>query len=61
MLRSFYRHTLQTRYGGLGEDFVNAAVELALFMADIPYWAINELFKLGLEHQSLETNMFLAT
>ncbi|KAF7512221.1 hypothetical protein GJ744_002383 [Endocarpon pusillum] len=61
VLRSFYRKTLEGQYGGLGPDFVAAAVELALLMADMPYWAIDAWLKAGLEHQLLETNHFLAT
>jgi hypothetical protein len=58
-LRSFYKHTLQAQYGGLGEAFVVAAVELALLLSDIPPWAIQAWMKAGLEHQSLEVNRFL--
>lgn len=61
VLRSFYKKTLESQYGGLGPDFVAAAVELALLMADMPYWAIDAWLKAGLEHQLLETNHFLAT
>lgn len=60
VLRSFYKQAMHVQYQGLGEDFVSAAVELALLMADIPSWAIVEWLKLGLEHQSLVANRFLA-
>jgi hypothetical protein len=61
VLRSFYKKTLEGQYGGLGSDFVAASVELALLMADMPYWAIDDWLKAGLEHQLLDTNCFLAS
>jgi hypothetical protein len=61
VLRSFYKKTLEGQYGGLGHDFVAASVELALLMADMPYWAIDAWLRAGLEHQLLHTNHFLAT
>ena len=60
VLRSFYRSTLNAQYGGLGEDYVNAAVELALLLSDIPSWAANKWLYNSLEHQSLQINAFLA-
>ena len=52
--RSFYKKTLECQYGGLGPEFVAAAVELALLMADMPYGAIDDWLKAGLEHQLLK-------
>ncbi|KAJ9650045.1 hypothetical protein H2198_010633 [Neophaeococcomyces mojaviensis] len=60
VLRSFYKVTLKSQYGGLGDDYVNATVELALIMSDMPHWAINRWLCTGLEHQSLEVNKLLA-
>ncbi|MCJ1261439.1 hypothetical protein MMC22_001303 [Lobaria immixta] len=60
VLRSFYKSTLKAQYGGLGDDYVSATVELALIMADMPHWAINRWLSERLEHQSLQQNMFLA-
>lgn len=60
LLRSFYFKTLDQQYSGLGPGFVATAVELALLMSDIPYWAIEKWLDDGLEHQSLATNQFLA-
>lgn len=60
VLRSFYSKTLDQQYSGLGPGFVAAAVELALLLSDMPYWAIEKWLEDGLEHQSLATNQFLA-
>ncbi|EMC93186.1 hypothetical protein BAUCODRAFT_36852 [Baudoinia panamericana UAMH 10762] len=60
VLRSFCKHTLQAQYGGLGEHYVNAAVELALLLSDLPPWAVEVWLTCGLEHQSLDINLFLA-
>lgn len=59
VLRSFYKATLSAQYNGLGDDYVNATVELALIMADMPHWAIDRWLEDGLEHQSLEKNHLL--
>lgn len=60
VLRSFYKTTLVQQYGGLKDAYVNAAVELALLLADVPYWAADAWLLAGLEHQDLETNALLA-
>lgn len=60
VLRSFYKSTMKAQYDGLGEDYVNATVELALIVADMPHWAINRWLNERLEHQSLQKNIFLA-
>lgn len=60
VLRSFYKQTLYSQYHGLGQDFVDSVVELALLMMDMPNRAINNWLQLGLEHQSLDINGFLA-
>lgn len=60
VLRSFFNKTLADQYGGLGTDFVAAATELALLLADMPYWAVDHWLQAGLEHQCLETNKALA-
>lgn len=59
VLRSFYKNTLRAQYGGLGEDYVNSAVELALILSDTPYWAVDQWLLRGLEHQSLQKSKFL--
>lgn len=59
VLRSFYKNTLSAQYGGLGEQYVNAAAELALILSDTPYWAVDRWLLTGLEHQSLQKNLFL--
>lgn len=59
VLRSFYKYTLQAQYGGLGEQFVNASVELALLMADVPSRVRDLWLKAGLEHQCLHTDALL--
>ncbi|KAK5114398.1 hypothetical protein LTR85_010220 [Meristemomyces frigidus] len=59
VLRSIYKHVMHTQYHGLGDAFVSAAVELAILMADIPNWALDQWLRLGLEQQSLETSNFL--
>ena len=61
VLRSFYKQNLYSQYHGLGDDFVDAAVELALLMLDVPNWAVNTWLALALEHQSPELNHYLAT
>lgn len=60
VLRSFYRHTLHVQYHTISEDFVLASVELALILADIPYWAMDKWLVQGLEQQSLAMNEQLA-
>ena len=50
---------MKEQYGGLGDPFVNAAVELALIFADIPKDALDAWFKNGLEQQSLSLNRSL--
>lgn len=59
VLRSFYKNTLSVQYGGLGDNYVNAAVELAILLSDVPQWAVDNWLLAGLEHQSLEKNIFL--
>ncbi|KAK4613804.1 hypothetical protein CLAFUW4_09567 [Fulvia fulva] len=60
VLRSFYSQTMDTQYQGLGQEYVSAAVELALLMADMPSAAVIQWLSLGLEHQSLSMNHWLA-
>jgi hypothetical protein len=59
VLRSFYKSTMKAQYDGLGEDYVNATVELALIVADLPHWAMSRWLNERLEHQSLQKNIFL--
>lgn len=60
VLRSFYKHAMDAQYKGLGEGYVDAAVELALLLVDMPNYAIDSWLLLGLEHQSIEVNNLLA-
>jgi hypothetical protein len=57
--RSYFKKPCQEQYGYISPAFVDAAVELALLMMDMPYWAIEEWLLGGFEHQSMETNRFL--
>jgi hypothetical protein len=59
VLRTFYKSTMKAQYDGLRENYVNATVELALIVADMPHWAINRWLNERLEHQSLQKNIFL--
>ncbi|QIW99166.1 hypothetical protein AMS68_004684 [Peltaster fructicola] len=59
VLRTFYQHTMRAQYSGLGEDYVNAAVELALLLVDIPNHAIDLWLTCSLEHQSISINNLL--
>ena len=58
-LRSYYKKTLDTVYGGLGSDFVSAAVELSLVLTDADEPAVAAWLKAGCEHQSFEINKAL--
>jgi len=60
--RAYYRKPLEELFGGpggLGKDFVDAAVELSLLMLDMPHWAIEEWLHGHFEHQSISVNRFL--
>jgi hypothetical protein len=61
VLRSFYHRTLESQYSFLGTDYIAAAVELALLMSDIPYWAIDKWLSQSLEHQLISVNRDLRT
>jgi hypothetical protein len=56
VLRSYYSATMKKQYGLLGDAFVNAAVELALILADCPNQALKAWFSAGLEQQSMYLN-----
>jgi len=58
-LRSYYHKTLQDVYGGLGEAFVNAAVELCLLLMDADEHAVRAWLKAKCEHQSYQVNQAL--
>lgn len=47
VLRSFYKHTLNSQYSGLGENYVNAAVELALLTLDVPSKHLDSWLAMG--------------
>ena len=59
-IRSFYKRTIDSQFHFLGDQYVNAALELALLMADIPPYATDQWLSQSLEHQSLDTNHFLS-
>ncbi|KAH0536653.1 hypothetical protein FGG08_006479 [Glutinoglossum americanum] len=58
-LRSYYVKTLDTIYGGLGPDFVSAAVELSLILLDADGPAVAAWLRAGCEHQNFEINKAL--
>ncbi|KAJ5930338.1 hypothetical protein N7466_005831 [Penicillium verhagenii] len=58
-LRSYYKKALEAQYGGLGEDFVSAAVELSLILMDADEPAIAAWLKAACEHQNFEINRTL--
>jgi hypothetical protein len=58
-LRSYYQKTLDNIYGGLGPNFVSAAVELSLILMDADEPAIAAWLRAGCEHQSFEINKAL--
>lgn len=58
-LRSYYEKTIETMYGGLGQNFVRAAVELSLLLMDVDEPAIATWLKAGCEHQSIIINKTL--
>jgi hypothetical protein len=60
VLRSFYKQSLHSQYYGLGTEFVDAAVELALLVLDMPSKDINRWLSFGLEHQSVDVTNLLS-
>lgn len=58
-LRSYYWKTLDAQYHGLGEEYVDAAVELSLILMDAYEPAIATWLQAGCEHQSFEINKTL--
>lgn len=59
VLRSYYQDTMHKQYHGLGEEFVAAAVELALLFMDVPNRAASAWLTAGMEHQSIKTNRMI--
>lgn len=59
-LRSFYHAELARSYSGLGEDYVTAATELALLLADAGHAAIHDWLDGHMEHQDIELNNEIA-
>ncbi|WEW61196.1 hypothetical protein PRK78_006686 [Emydomyces testavorans] len=58
-LRSYYETTLETVYGGLGQSFVRAVVELSLILLDADEHAVAAWLKAGCDHQSILINKAL--
>jgi len=58
-LRSYYHRTLEAIFGGLGESYVLAAVELCLLLMDADHHAVTEWLKAACEHQSYQINQEL--
>ncbi|KAG0703494.1 hypothetical protein DFH29DRAFT_803398 [Suillus ampliporus] len=56
VLRSYYREEMNAAYGGLGDRFVDAATELALFLADSSHSLIEDWLAARMEHQDHALN-----
>jgi hypothetical protein len=59
-LRSFYQAELGRSFSGLGEDYVTAATELALLLADAGYATTYDWLDGYMEHQDQELNNEIA-
>ncbi|KAF8236995.1 hypothetical protein L208DRAFT_1432083, partial [Tricholoma matsutake] len=57
VMRSYYEKKIVEQYGGLGDDYICAATELAVLLLDCPPRAAVRWLLLGLDQQSLELNM----
>ncbi|KAF8233844.1 hypothetical protein L208DRAFT_1395035 [Tricholoma matsutake] len=57
VLRSYYEKEIVEQFGGLGDDYVGAATELAVLLLDCSPSAVVKWLSLGLDQQSLEVNM----
>jgi hypothetical protein len=55
-LRSYYRKLATEVYGGLGDAFVSAAIELSLILMDASPTAIRAWLRAGCEQQSIGVN-----
>ncbi|KAI9883075.1 MAG: hypothetical protein M1823_005167 [Watsoniomyces obsoletus] len=60
VLRSYYKETMEKQYSYLGNDFIDAAVELALLLVDVRDEAIGMWLQEQMEHQSLRDNRDIA-
>lgn len=60
VLRSYYLDTMKKQYHYLGQEFVDAAVELALLLMDVPHLATSAWLAAGMEHQSINCNRLIA-
>ena len=56
VLRSYYKKEMDAAYGGLGINYVNAATELALLLADSSQGLIEDWLLARMEHQDYELN-----
>lgn len=60
-LRSFYHSEMKKSFSGLGENYVNAATELALLLADSHSTILSDWLDGHMEHQDLNLNREIAT
>lgn len=60
VLRTYYHEEMNAAYGGLGPEFVEAATELALILADSSHSLIEDWLSLRMEHQDHALNNQLA-
>jgi hypothetical protein len=60
-LRSFYQAELGRSFSALGEDYVTAAAELALLLADAGSATIHDWLDGHMEHQDIELNNEIAS
>lgn len=58
--RSLYQAEMNRSYSGLGEDYVAAAAELALLLADVGYSLVSDWLDGIMEHQDLSLNNEIA-
>jgi hypothetical protein len=60
VMRSYYYKEMIEQFGGLGDDYVGAATELAVILLDCPARAITKWLSLSLEQQSIELNQLMS-
>jgi len=60
VMRSFYQKAMEDQYSGLGPEFVDVAVELALVLLDCPSNVTWQWLNQNLEQQSIELNQCMS-
>jgi len=60
VMRSYYDKEMREQFGTLGDEYVGAAVELAVILLDCSPRAIHKWFSLKLEQQSMEVNQLMS-